>query len=152
MKRESLFRQVTQRSVEDEWLGAAVQLRQPPTRLVAAIAVVFALSLAAFAALASYSRREVVAGQIVPEHGFARLRVTRPSVVLERYVSEGQAVQRGAPLLLVSTDSRSTAAGETQAAISEDLVSRRRSLDEQVSACASSTTGTHRSCSARSRG
>lgn len=86
-------------------LGSA-QLAQPiPLRWLTLTALVLALCTALILSLASYTRKAVVPGVLVPDRGLLRLVPAAPAAVLERHVAEGQAVRRGDLLFVLSQDS-----------------------------------------------
>ena len=60
---------------------------------------VFAMAL--FVATHSYARKEHAAGFLVPTEGIARITPPRDGTITAVHVSEGQHVERGAPLLTV---------------------------------------------------
>ena len=70
---------------------------------------VFAMAL--FVATHSYARKEHAAGFLVPTEGIARVSPPRDGTIIAVHVSEGQHVERGAPLLTV-TDAETSDRGE----------------------------------------
>jgi membrane fusion protein len=70
---------------------------------------VFAMAL--FVATHSYARKEHTAGYLVPTEGIARVSPPRDGTIIAVHVSEGQHVERGAPLLTV-TDTETSDRGE----------------------------------------
>jgi membrane fusion protein len=70
---------------------------------------VFAMAL--FVATHSYARKEHAAGFLVPTEGIARISPPRDGTIIAVHVSEGQHVERGAPLLTV-TDTETSDRGE----------------------------------------
>src|SRR5580704_6248684 len=70
---------------------------------------VFAMAL--FVATHSYARKEHAAGFLVPTEGIARVSPPRDGTIIAVHVSEGQRVERGAPLLTVS-DAETSDRGE----------------------------------------
>lgn len=101
----SLFRPQAVQAVRQQWLGP-VQLAQPlALRWCVLTALLLALALAAFLALASYTRKAVVPGVLVPDRGLLRLVPAAPATLLERHAAEGQAVRRGELLFVLTQDS-----------------------------------------------
>jgi membrane fusion protein len=70
---------------------------------------VFAMAL--FVATHSYARKEHAAGFLVPTEGIARISPPRDGTIIAVHVSEGQHVERGAPLL-TATDTETSDRGE----------------------------------------
>src|SRR5687768_17284889 len=75
-------------------------------RLLGGLLVGVAAAAVAFAANASYARKETVPGWVVPEGGLVRLTARQGGQVATVDVREGQAVAAGAPIATVrlSTD------------------------------------------------
>jgi len=67
----------------------------------------------------------------VPDTGVVKIYVPQAGVVVEEHVFEGQHVDRNDVLFVVSSE-RQTAAGAAQAAISEQAVTQRNSLREEL--------------------
>ena len=124
-----LFRREVVDNRQREWLGS-IQLTRPPSLawlvfLVAGSAVVTATYLT----LGEYTRKARVAGYLVPDHGLLRLMPPQAATVVETQATEGRPVRRG-DVLFVLAVGQATLSGDTQAAVQESLVARRRSLEE----------------------
>ena len=102
------------------------------TRLLAAAAVVMAVSVGAFLALGTYTRHATVVGQVVADRGVVAELAPQAGTLVRRSVSEGSRVERGDELFAVSGERRSAAFGETHARIAEKLALRRRNLLAQI--------------------
>ena len=90
--------------------------------------VLVAASLVAFLSLAQYTRKSTAAGVLVPDRGLIRLVPAAAGTVLERRISEGQAVQAGELLFIVGVD-RPLLEPVAQAQVQRSLTERRRSLE-----------------------
>ncbi|OGN45121.1 MAG: hypothetical protein A2623_10620 [Caulobacterales bacterium RIFCSPHIGHO2_01_FULL_70_19] len=103
------------------------------------VLTIFLLSLVAalvlFVCVARYSRKETVTGSLVPTVGAQALVATRPGVVDEILVGEGQEVQAGTPILSLSFEALSSS-GQSLT----DL--RRRASDESAEALTQQQTAT----------
>jgi membrane fusion protein len=102
-----------------------------------ALTLLFCAIIAAVAAFAlhfGFTRKETVSGMLVPERGSVRLATPQAGVISRLYVAEGQAVNAGDPLYLLSSE-RTSASGATQAAINQSLQARiahlRQELEQQ---------------------
>jgi membrane fusion protein len=125
----SIFRPEAVEHQRQAWLGS-IQLVRPLSLSVLTAAVVVALGLTlATLAWGEYTRKARVAGVLVPEAGVARLVPPQAGVVLERRAGEGQRVQRGDVLFVLSLD-RATAGGDAQVQVQQALAARERSLAE----------------------
>src|SRR5215469_17150043 len=91
---------------------------------------VFAMAL--FVATHSYARKEHAAGFLVPTEGIARISPPRDGTITAVHVSEGQHVERDAPLLTV-TDAETSAGGENiDDAKTAQLREQRAQLQDQI--------------------
>ena len=84
-------------------LDGAVIIAQPVsiTLLLAALLVVVS-ALLIFLVQASFDRKETVAGYLKPSLGLAKITAPRAGVVSAVYITDGQQVQAGDPLLKIS--------------------------------------------------
>ncbi len=126
-----LFRDEVFESRQREWLGS-IRLTRPPSLAWLVLLVLVAAGLtAAFLTLGEYTRKARVTGYLVPDRGMLRLMPPQVATVVEAQVSEGRAVHRG-DVLFVLAVGQATLRGDTQAAVQESLVARRRSLEESA--------------------
>ncbi|MCY1268885.1 Colicin V secretion protein CvaA [compost metagenome] len=91
--------------------------------LAASLAGVLILLVAAFAYYGTYTRKATVSGLLMPEQGMLRLSAPGPGILREVRVVEGQQVEAGETLFVLSGE-RLSAAGGTQKLISEQLSQR----------------------------
>ncbi|MES2297251.1 MAG: HlyD family efflux transporter periplasmic adaptor subunit [Pseudomonadota bacterium] len=110
-----------------DWLGEIVMLRPPSFAFLCALAGACALSLLAYLAWGSYTTRSTVSGQLIPDSGLLKVYANAPGVVLQKLVQEGQNVQQGQVLYVLSGE-RQIGSGAIQAAISGKVEERRQSL------------------------
>ncbi|WP_374582972.1 HlyD family secretion protein [Pseudoduganella sp.] len=105
MSRRPLFRAAALRAARpDEWLGQPVLLQPLSMRLIAWTMVAFAVCLLAFIFHAEYTRRVPASGVLAPDAGLLKVQSPQPGVILERRVREGQQVQAGEVLYVVSSE------------------------------------------------
>ncbi|HSQ72315.1 MAG TPA: HlyD family efflux transporter periplasmic adaptor subunit [Rubrivivax sp.] len=124
----SLFRPEALEAQRQQWLGR-VQLVRPLSLSVLTVGVVaVALALAAFLALAQYTRKATAVGVLVPDSGLIRLVPAAAGTVLERHVSEGQTVSAGELLFVIGVE-RPLLDPAAQAQVQRSLAERRRSLE-----------------------
>jgi len=72
--------------------------------LVAFMALLFAAAIC-FVALARYSKKETVLGQVVPPEGVVRVATTRGGTIKTAWAKSGALVEEGQPLFTISYDS-----------------------------------------------
>lgn len=119
-----LFRPEALQGRQQAWLGN-IQLLQPLSlRLLSAAAIAAVLLTCTFLSLAEYTRKARVSGYLVPDRGVLRISATHTATVLQREVSEGQAVKQGAVLFILALDS----ANQAEAGIARNLTLRQQSL------------------------
>ena len=94
---------------------------------IAVIAAALAVALVAFAILGDATRKERIAGLVVPAAGTLDLRTAATGTVLHIQVAEGTRVQAGDVLFVVGTD-RSGAQGDIGALVASSLKQRQDTL------------------------
>jgi membrane fusion protein len=100
--------------------------------LVTGFIALSVLAMALFIATQSSARKEHAAGFLVPTEGIARIIPPRDGTITEVHVSEGQHVERGAPLLTV-TDAETSDRGENiDDAKADRLRAQRDLLRDQI--------------------
>lgn len=110
----------------------SILLTQPlKLRILAGFAIFFMLVICIFSWTFSTTRKVQVTGIILPDAGLIKVLPMQSGVMLERYVKEGQSVERGQALFVVSNE-RSNKTGETQKNVSDLLGQRRNSLGADV--------------------
>lgn len=124
-----LFRPEAVAAQQQPWLGR-VQLVRPLALDVATLVVIALLAaVVAYLSFAQYTRKVAVPGVLVPDRGLIRLVPAAGGTVVERLVSEGQAVRAGDTLFVVETE-RPMLAGAAQAQVQRSLDERERSLKD----------------------
>jgi membrane fusion protein len=129
----SLFRPEVLEAQRQQWLGGVQLVRPLALSWLAAGAVVTLLAVGAFVGLAEYTRKATVMGVLTPDRGLMRLMPAAPGTVVERRVAEGQAVQAGDVMFVVTVD-RPWLGADAQALVRRSLDERRRSLGDAARA------------------
>jgi membrane fusion protein len=125
----SLFRPEVIEGRQQAWLGS-IQLVRPVSLALLTLFVLAAAALVCvFLMEGRYTRKAHVTGYLVPDRGVLRLVPPQVGLVVQSHVTEGQAVQQGDVLFVLSVD-RSTMGGDTQATVLQSLSARRLSLQE----------------------
>ena len=124
---QPLFRPEVIESQSAQFLGPIRIGRRPRDTTVAMVALALGAALVSFALLGDATRKESIAGMIVPAAGTLDLRTTAVGTVLEIQAREGAAVAAGDVLFVVGTD-RAAAQGEVGALVAQTLRQRQDAL------------------------
>lgn len=127
----ALFRPAALAAKQTNWLGEIVLIRPLSFSFLTALAAVLAAVVVLFLCWGTYTKRSTVTGQLVPDAGLVKVYAQQPGVVLEKRVQEGQRVQRGEVLYVLSSE-RQGNQGEVQASISRQVQSRQHSLQDEL--------------------
>ncbi|UCG97965.1 MAG: HlyD family efflux transporter periplasmic adaptor subunit [Burkholderiales bacterium] len=114
-----LFRQEAIDAQREKLLGEVSTARPVPTWVFTLLALSFAALIIGFMFWGEYTRRERVAGFLVPDVGAAPILAPEAGTLAELMVKEGDPVDAGAPIARLSLE-RGTASGATSA----DLMQR----------------------------
>lgn len=128
----ALFREQARAAQQTKWLGDIVLIRPLSFSLLTSIAVLLALIVCAFLRFATYTRHSTVSGQLVPDAGLVKVYVPQTGIVIEKHVAEGQQVNAGDILFVLSSERQSSTQGPTQAAISAAVMQRQTSLRDDI--------------------
>ena len=129
----SLFRKEVIDARRGDWLGT-IMVATPVTRwYLTLLAVALAGFLAAFLALGRYTRRETVAGQVLPSAGLLNVMAPSAGTVSRLLVADGQSVKAGTVLLELSSDQDSAALGNTPLLVGRQLAAQRTQLQADLS-------------------
>ena len=127
-----LFRPEAVDAQRQHWLGGVQLVRPPGLAWVTAGILCVALMFGSFLALAQYTRKTTANGVVVPDRGLIRVVPTASGTVVERRVTEGQAVHAGDVLFVLALE-RPLLAADAQAQVRRSLDDRRRSLADAAS-------------------
>lgn len=125
----SLFRPEALAAQQQPWLGAVRLIRPISLAVMTAGAALAVVALVTFLYLAEYTRKATASGMLVPDRGLIRLVPADTGRVLERRVSEGQAVAAGEVLFVLALE-RPVRSVDAQAQVLRSLDERRRSLQD----------------------
>ncbi len=106
-----------------------------PVRYAVAAGVSFALaaSTLAFGYVGEYTKKARVAGVLVPKAGASKIASGTGGVIVEKMVVEGQRVEAGQTLFILSGE-RESEQGETAKLIAQQIDSRRAALEAEARA------------------
>lgn len=132
MANQPLFRTAALNAQKNNWLGKIILIRPISYSLMTAIATACAVLVVTFMAVASYTKRSAVIGQLVPETGLVKVYTPQLGVVLEKHVTEGQQVKQGDILFMLSSERYSDINSSIQASISTQHKEQRASLQDEI--------------------
>ena len=125
-----LFRDEVLEAQRSRSLGTIRIGRNPSFAVVTAVTVVLAAALVAYALWGEITRKERLAGLLMPTYGTLNLSAPQAGTVLDVRVKEGDAVSAGQAVMVVGTD-RATAQGEAAALIAQSMTQRRTALQTE---------------------
>jgi len=128
---QPLFREEVLAERQAPWLGTVLLEPRLAHRVVTALAVLAALAVVALLVFGSYTRKARISGWLVPQQGLVRIVAPYPGVVTRVNVKEGEQVEKGAPLLVLSAELQSEGLGATREEIVRRVALRRDSLAAQ---------------------
>lgn len=127
-----LFRQEALQHQRARWLGEVVLIRPVTLRVFVLIAISCAGAILAFLVWGQYTRHTTVSGQLVPDTGLVRVYAPAGGIVSRKAVSEGQSVQRGDLLYVLTSERQDATSSPVQASISREVLSRKTSLQDEL--------------------
>ncbi len=128
-RREALEFQQYQR----QW--GEIVLLQPVSSKLLVWSLTAAVALAiAFLSMAQYARKDTAVGYLTPTAGTAKVLAPQQGVIKNVYVTEGQEVQEGEPLLRVATNQVADDGEDVNAAMLGILTTQKAALSGQIAA------------------
>lgn len=132
----SLFRPEVAAAQTAQWMGS-VRLHRPLSfSVVTGSALAIAMALIAFATWGEVNRKAHLSGLLVPTLGTLNITTPQPGTVVQLPVAEGQTVQAGDVLLVLSAERstlRNGVADDTSARIAQQIATRAQSLQTERS-------------------
>lgn len=126
-----LFRQEAVDHQRDGWMGEILLSRPLSYTMLTWMFAVVAAATLAFTWKGEYTKKARASGYIVPDQGLLKIYPQAPGFVLALKVKEGQDVQEGQVLAVITTE-RIGGRGNTQEEIAKSIEKRRKSLTEQA--------------------
>lgn len=131
MPSDKLFRDEAV-AYQSQRLYGTIILRQPwPATVLTVLFAGLVGLLIVFFFNGGFSRKESLDGIVLPDRGLLRVSAPQAGVVAEKGVAEGQRVEAGHVLFVLSNE-RSTRRGETQDSVIQALAARITSLREEL--------------------
>lgn len=97
-----LYRDAALKAHRRRWMGEILLIQPISYKVYTMAAVAIALCLVLILTIGSYTRRTTVTGMLVPDTGMVRVTALQAGVLNERFVQEGQFVERGQVLFNIS--------------------------------------------------
>jgi len=135
--RATLFRQEAVDFNRATLVGDALAARKLSFRLLTGFALAAVVALAALVWWGEYTRKAHVAGYLAPSAGVIKVYAGQAGALVEKHVSEGQKVQRGDMLFVVSTEQGSRATPEAKATAIATIRQRQANLEREYETQAS---------------
>nr|WP_298723409.1 HlyD family efflux transporter periplasmic adaptor subunit [uncultured Steroidobacter sp.] len=129
--RSTLFRQEAIDARRLSLVGESLAAHPVSYPRLTAISVGIVLALVLFACFGELARKAEVRGYLAPSAGLIKVYAPLAGTLVERRVSEGQAVRRGDELFVVSPEGASTQLAETQATAIAQLEQRLKNLEAE---------------------
>ncbi len=126
-----LFRAEAREAHASSWLGTIVLIRPVSAVLLTAAAGLIALAFVAFLVWGESNNKARVTGFLTPTAGVAKAHATQAGVVETRYVSEGDTVAKGAPLLVIADPRATEDRVDLGSQVARSLRDRQRALANQ---------------------
>lgn len=127
-----LFRREALQHQRERTLGEALLVRPLSLTLLTAFFAALAAMVVLFATQGEYTRKAQVKGYLAPDKGLIKIFAPQAGTLIEKHVSEGQFVEQGAALFVLSTESSSLDDSHAQASAIGKLRERRRRLTTEL--------------------
>jgi membrane fusion protein len=113
--------------------GVVLLARPVSYSVVTLLFVLAAAMIVGFLFSASYTRKVVVQGVLLPAHGVTKVTAMQSGLIAESRVSEGQVVRAGEVLFVLANERQTVGQGNADETVSELLRARRDSLQREQS-------------------
>lgn len=127
-KRALLFRPAALEFRQHQWLGEVVLTGSARSLTTSIVFFAIATAVVLFLIFGEYTRKEEVQGRVMIDNGAAEIFAPTVGTVIRVLVNEGDVVNVGQPLVVVSTE-RTIAGGNSRQQIGVELNARRSSLE-----------------------
>ena len=116
-----------------QW-GEVVLLQPVSTKLLTWALTGAVALIIAFLTVAQYARKETAIGYLSPSAGTAQVFAPQQGVIREIYVTQGQPVREGQPLLKVATNQLADDGQDVNSTLLDILTAQKASLSKQIAA------------------
>ncbi len=132
MALELLFRQAALDARRTSALGAIILIRPLSFSLLTSAFALMAATVLAILLFGSYTQRSTIAGHLVPDSGMLTVYAAQPGIVIAKHVREGQLLQRGQLMYVLSSERQNSSRLNVQESISAQVDARRQSLQDEI--------------------
>ena len=128
--KNKLFRDKAIDAQKSKWIGETILIRPFSFTILTLIVAIFSLMLLSFIFFGSYTKRTSVNGLLIPDTGLIRVYSAEGGNISEKFVKEGQLVQKGAPLIAL-TMTRYSRSGNYSESVEQQIELKKQSLDTE---------------------
>jgi membrane fusion protein len=132
LKRKTLFRQEAIENLTVRQYGTVILTRPVSHVILTGVFITLALMLIAFFAFFETTRKATIQGMLIPTGGVTKVFSGQIGVIKEIHIKEGQLVQEGGILFVVSSERSTSDQRSTEVLISELLAERRDSFRTEL--------------------
>lgn len=128
----SLFREEALRAEKEKWLGNVILTTPIKLKIFVVFVLLTLVALAIFVTTFSFTRKQTITGQLVPDLGLIKVYSPQYGVVTSVKVKEGDRVLEGDVLYTISSDRDGSSTKGVQQVISNEIKSRVALLQNEL--------------------
>ncbi|WP_374620031.1 HlyD family secretion protein [Pandoraea sp.] len=128
----AMFRDEALAAGRPRWLGDVLLVQPVPVKVAMGAAAAMAAAVVALLVLGTYTHRVAVVGRLVPVSGVAKVYAAERGTVVARWVTEGQRVNRGDVLYVISSERRQRTGAGIHASVTAQIAARLTSLRADI--------------------
>lgn len=125
-----LFRDKAIDAQKSKWIGEVILIRPFSFTVLTIVVAIFTVLLVSFIFFGSYTKRTSVKGLLIPNTGLIRVYSAEGGTVSEKFVKEGQLVEKGTPLIALKM-TRYNSTGNYHESVQQQIELKKQSLDTE---------------------
>ena len=125
-----LFRDKAIDAQKSKWIGEVILIRPFSFTVLTSVVAIFTVLLVSFIFFGSYTKRTSVKGLLIPNTGLIRVYSAEGGTVSEKFVKEGQLVEKGTPLITLKM-TRYNSTGNYNESVQQQIELKKQSLDTE---------------------
>ena len=125
-----LFRDKAIDAQKSKWIGEVILIRPFSFTVLTIVVAIFTVLLVSFIFFGSYTKRTSVKGLLIPNTGLIRVYSAEGGTVSEKFVKEGQLVEKGTPLIALKM-TRYNSTGNYNESVQQQIKLKKQSLDTE---------------------
>ncbi|EZQ04672.1 HlyD family secretion protein [Acinetobacter sp. Ver3] len=125
-----LFRDKAIDAQKSKWIGEVILIRPFSFTVLTIVVATFTVLLVSFIFFGSYTKRTSVKGLLIPNTGLIRVYSAEGGAVSEKFVKEGQLVEKGTPLIALKM-TRYNSTGNYNESVQQQIELKKQSLDTE---------------------